>query len=50
MAKEIACLKQSIAQAQVALIENARNMSRDKQWSLEELKIALESKYEQEKQ
>ena len=49
MAKEIAWLKQYAAQVQARLVENAKNMSEDKQRSLDELKIALEPKYEHEK-
>ena len=50
MAKQIDHLRKSAALVQTELIEHAKNMSENKQRSLDELKIALESKYEQEKQ
>ena len=50
MAKEISRIKQSVAQFQAKLTESARSASEDKRRSLDELKIALELKYEQETQ
>lgn len=46
MEKEITHLKQSASRVQVELREHAKNTSEDKQRSLDELKIALESRYE----
>ena len=50
MAKEIAQLKQSMAQFQAKLAETVKNVAKEKQRSLDELKTALEVKHEQETQ
>lgn len=50
MAKEIGCLKQFVAQAQVELDEYTKNTSEDKQRILEELRVSLEARHEKDKQ
>ena len=50
MAKEISHLKQSATQAQNELAKNMKNALEDKQRSLDELRIALEARHEQERQ
>ena len=50
MAKEITRLKQSAAQAQVELAKYTKSTSEYKQRSLNELRVALEARHEQEKQ
>ena len=50
MAKEIAWFKQSATQCQNELDENMNNVTKDKQKILDELRIALGARHEQEKQ
>ena len=50
MAKEIARLKQSVAQSQVELAETMKNIVKEKQMSVDELKMALEVKHMKETQ
>lgn len=50
MAKEITWLKQSAAQLQSELAEIVQNASDERHKSLDELKMALEEKHEQETQ
>lgn len=49
MEKEISCLKQSTTQAQHELAEYMKNTSEDRKMSLDELRVALEVRHEQEK-
>lgn len=49
MAKEIARLKQYATQAQNELAEYVKNTSEDKQRILDELRIALDTRHEQER-
>ena len=50
MIKEIDCLKQFASWLQAELVEHTKNMLEDKKQSLDEMKVALESRYEKEKQ
>lgn len=50
MAKEIVCKNKIVTQTQNELTENVKRENEDKERSLEELKVALEAKHDEEKQ